>query len=346
MILDRSKRPIIVAGPCSAESREQLAEVCRTVGAMPEVKLIRAGVWKPRTRPGGFEGLGEQALKWMQQLSREYHVQFCCEVALPEQVELCQRYGIHAVWLGARTTTNPFMVDELCAALGGSGMTVMVKNPVCPDARLWIGAIERLRQAGIDDLCAVHRGFNMYNNRGYRNHPMWEVPLELRREMPEIPFICDPSHIGGHAELVAPLAKIAHQLDYDGLMVEVHPHPADAWTDAAQQLTPDALRDIIATWHHSKPMAEADTAADLAPLRRRIDEIDHELVTLLAQRMTVSRHIADIKRGNGMPVYQPARWADVVADRLRQAEVLGLDISFTKELLEKIHAESVRVQIG
>lgn len=346
MFMDRRDKPIIIAGPCSAESREQLHEVCRYLGAMPEVRLIRAGVWKPRTRPGGFEGLGEQALKWMQGLSSECHVEFCCEVARPEQVELCQRYGINAVWIGARTTTNPFMVDELCAALRGSGMRVMVKNPVCPDARLWLGAIERLRHSGIDRLCAVHRGFNMYNNLGYRNHPLWEVPLELRREMPDVPILCDPSHIAGRADLVAALANVARQLDYDGLMVEVHPHPADAWTDAAQQLTPDDLRSIIDSWLLHCTSADTATTADLSPLRRRIDELDHELVTLLAQRMAVSRRIADIKREAGMPVYQPARWADVVADRLRQAEALGLDTAFTKELLEKIHAESVRVQLG
>ena len=346
MFKTKDDKPIIIAGPCSAESREQLHEVCTELGAMPEVKMIRAGVWKPRTRPGGFEGLGEQALKWMQQLGQECGVKFCCEVARPEQVELCQRYGINAVWIGARTTTNPFMVDELCSALRGSGMTVMVKNPVCPDVRLWLGAIERLRQAGIDDLCAVYRGFNMYNNGGYRNHPLWEVPLELRRELPELPILCDPSHIGGRAGLVPTLANIARQLDYDGLMVEVHPHPADAWTDAAQQLTPTALRDMLASWHTRKTSTDATNETALYPLRQKIDELDHELINTLSQRMAVSRRMADIKRSNGLPIYQANRWADVIADRLHQAEALGLDAAFMKELLEKIHAESVRVQLG
>ena len=344
MFMDKRDKPIIVAGPCSAESLLQLQEACTALCAIPEVQMIRAGVWKPRTRPGGFEGLGEQALKWMQQLSREYNKPFCCEVARPEQVELCQRYGIHAVWIGARTTTNPFMVDELCAALRGSDFSVMVKNPVCPDARLWMGALERLRQAGIKNICAIHRGFNMYNNNGYRNQPLWEVPLELRREMPETPILCDPSHIAGRADMVAPLADVARQLDYDGLMIEVHPHPAEAWTDAPQQLTPDMLRTIIATWH-TATTTSFDATAELSPLRRRIDELDHELISLLSQRMATSRRIADIKHDIGMPVYQPSRWADVVADRLRQAEALGLDPTFTKELLEKIHAESVRVQL-
>ena len=200
--------------------------------------MIRAGVWKPRTRPGAFEGLGEPALGWMQEFSKKYGVEYCCEVARPEHVALCRQYGIRTVWLGARTTGNPFMVEELCEALRGSGMAVLVKNPTSPDVRLWIGAVERLQQAGISDITAVHRGFAMYHNQGYRNAPLWEVALELRREMPQLPILCDPSHMGGSADLVEPLARAAMQLDYNGLMVEVHPQPAAAWSDGGQQLTP------------------------------------------------------------------------------------------------------------
>jgi chorismate mutase len=315
--------------------------------------MIRAGVWKPRTRPGGFEGLGEPALRWMKEIadsgmrmSDGSPVRFCCEVARTEHVELCLHYGIDTVWLGARTTANPFMVGEIGDALRGSGLKVMVKNPVCPDVRLWIGAIERLQQVGIEQIAAVHRGFSMYNNHGYRNAPLWEVAMELRHERPELPILCDPSHMGGRADLVGPLARAAHQLDYDGLMVEVHPHPAEALTDAAQQITPQALADVIAHWATTPyPTSVAEAARALEPLRSKIDDIDNDLISLLTQRMAVSKRIASVKRDAHMPVYQQARWADMMNDRLHQATALGLEADFMKELLEKIHAESVRLQM-
>ena len=335
----------IIAGPCSVESREQLREVTEALSRMPEVGMIRAGVWKPRTRPGGFEGLGEPALKWMHELSKEYGVRYCCEVARPEHVELCRRYGVDTVWLGARTTANPFMVEELCEALRGSGMDVMVKNPVCPDVRLWMGAIERLRQTGVSAITAIHRGFNMYNNHGYRNAPLWEVPLELRRAMPEVPILCDPSHIGGSRSLVKPLAMAARQLDYDGLMVETHPHPATAMTDSSQQLSPAELAALLDVYLGETAQSADSLTQRLTPLRQQIDDIDHSLLTLLAQRMALSRRIADIKRELHSPVYQSGRWADVMADRLHIASALGLDTEFTKELLDKIHGESIRVQM-
>ena len=343
--VDRTMEKTIIAGPCSVESHEQLREVTAALSRMPQVRLIRGGVWKPRTRPGAFEGLGEPALQWMQELSQEYGVSYCCEVARPEHVALCRQYGIRTVWIGARTTGNPFMVEELCEALRGSDMAVLVKNPTSPDVRLWIGAIERLQAVGISDITAVHRGFAMYHNQGYRNAPLWEVALELRRELPQLPILCDPSHIGGRADLVAPITLAAMQLDYDGLMVEVHPHPADAWSDAEQQITPDSLQRLLETLLRPSVQSKDDTAVPLAALRNRIDAIDHELLSLLAQRMEASRQIADIKRGSGMTVYQAQRWLTVMQDRLQQAEALGLDAGFTKDLFEKIHAESVRVQL-
>ena len=335
----------IIAGPCSVESREQLREVTAALSRMPQVTMIRAGVWKPRTRPGAFEGLGEPALRWMRELAKEFGVRYCCEVARPEHVALCQHYGIDTVWLGARTTGNPFMVEELCQALRGSKMAVLAKNPTSPDVRLWLGAIERLRAAGIDDITAVHRGFAMYHNQGYRNAPLWEVALELRRELPEIPILCDPSHIGGRAELVAPLAQAAMQLDYDGLMVEVHPHPEAALTDTKQQIDPAALAALLTVIRDSATSQPADSDQRLAPLREEIDTVDHEMLTLLARRMELSRQIAAVKHEQGMAVYQSKRWDAVMNDRLRLAHEMGLNENFTKELLEKIHAESVRVQL-
>ena len=336
----------VIAGPCSVENREQLRLVTAALATMPRVTLIRAGVWKPRTRPGGFEGLGEPALQWMQELAQEYGVQYCCEVAKPEHVELCQRYGVTTVWFGARTTGNPFMVEELSSALAGSGMTVMVKNPTSPDVSLWLGAIERVLQAGVAGVSAVHRGFAMYHNHGYRNEPLWEVPMALRRELPDVPLLCDPSHIGGRRELVAPLVRTAAQFDYDGLMVEVHHDPDNALTDAAQQLTPTAFSDLLTSLSPVASHTSPSTATQLDPLRQQIDEIDHELLSLLARRMEMSRQISFIKRDLQMPAYQAARWADVVADRLEQAEALGLDADFTRALLEKIHGESIRVQLA
>lgn len=341
--MTKMKKPIIIAGPCSVESREQLCEVTESLMQMPQVTLIRAGVWKPRTRPGGFEGLGEPALRWMQELQKEKGARYCCEVARPEHVELCARYGIETVWLGARTTANPFMVEELCDALRGSDMRVMVKNPMNPDVRLWLGAIERLQQCGIAVTAAIHRGFSMYDNRGYRNDPLWEVPMELRRQMSELPLLCDPSHIAGRTDLVAPVAQAAMLLGFDGVMVEVHPHPASALTDAVQQLTPTALAAMLPTLQ--QPESPEMAAPDLTTLRSRIDELDHEMLRLLASRMDVSRRMAALKRAAGMSVYQPQRWQAVLTDRQQQAIELGLDPTFTKELLEKIHGESVRVQM-
>ncbi|MBQ9417705.1 MAG: bifunctional 3-deoxy-7-phosphoheptulonate synthase/chorismate mutase type II [Bacteroidales bacterium] len=344
MFTPSSDRPLIVAGPCSVESRSQLEAVTRSLSAMPQVRLLRAGVWKPRTRPGGFEGLGQIALKWMQELAAEYGIGYCCEVASPTHVELCLRYGIRAVWIGARTTANPFMVDELCSALRGTAMAVMVKNPVCPDVGLWQGAVERLQAAGITDLAAIHRGFNVYNNRGYRNAPMWEVAMEFRRQCPQVPILCDPSHMAGRADLVPSLASAALQLAYDGLMLEVHPSPAEAWSDAAQQLSPQQLQALLADWLHPHP-SPTDAPPSLLPLREQIDDIDHDLLALLAQRMDISRRIAAIKHQQHLPVYQSLRWTAVMDDRLQQAARLGLDQEFTRELMEKIHSESIRQQI-
>jgi chorismate mutase len=307
--------------------------------------MIRAGVWKPRTRPGGFEGLGAPALKWMQELQKEYGKPFCCEVARPEHVELCARHGITNVWLGARTTANPFMVEELCETLRGSKMQVMVKNPMNPDVRLWLGAIERLLQCGITVTAAIHRGFSMYDNHGYRNEPLWEVPMELHRRLPDLPLLCDPSHIAGDDSLVATVAKAAMQLDFDGLMVEVHPHPETAWSDREQQLTPAALGQLLEALRRLPTTVSGEALPALMALRGHIDDLDHELLTLLARRMELSREIADIKREKGLTIYQSKRWEAVMQDRLQLAADLGLDEDFTKELFEKIHAESVRVQM-
>ena len=338
-------RPYIVAGPCSVESHEQLAEVVQALERVPQVQMVRCGVWKPRTHPGGFEGMGEQALRWIaEQKAANPAVRFCCEVARPEHVELAMRYGMDALWIGARTTANPFIVQEVTEALRGTEMRVMVKNAPSPDVQLWIGALERCRQVGLKELMAVHRGFDLYKNGDYRNRPLWEVPIELRRLEPELPILCDPSHIAGRRDLVASLAQTAMNLGLDGLMVEVHPHPDQALTDAGQQITPAELEQVL----KSLEVRQTDsTVADeqLRLLREQIDLLDSEMLRLLAARLEVVGKIAKVKERGNLAVYQPKRWEQLLRQRRQMAEDCGMNPDFVEELFEKVHAESVKVQL-
>ena len=345
--------PYIVAGPCSVESREQLMAAGKALAAMPRVSMLRCGVWKPRTRPGGFEGFGEQALLWMDELRdlvgrrREEQgwepLRFCCEVALPEHVERALKHGVDAVWIGARTTASPFVMQELSEALRGTGLPVMVKNAPSPDVRLWLGAMERCRQVGVKDVVAVHRGFDVFKNNGFRNNPLWEVPIELRRLMPEVPILCDPSHIAGRREPIAALAQTALDLGFEGLMIEVHPCPAEALTDARQQVTPAELESLLdrLVLRNREDVAAGE---ELRLLREQIDHLDHGVLQLLAARMDVSKRIAEVKRDGNMAVFQRKRWEEVLRRRMETAETLGMSSDFVKGLFEKIHAESVRVQ--
>lgn len=334
------KKPILIAGPCSVESPEQLHEVACSLAAMPEVTMIRCGVWKPRTRPGGFEGLGVQALEWM---SREQGLPFCCEVILPEHVEAALRYGIRAVWIGARTTANPFMVQELTEALRGTEVQILVKNAPSPDVKLWVGAIERCRKVGITQVTAVHRGFDVFRNAAYRNNPIWEIPIELRRSMPDIPILCDPSHIAGRRDPILNISQTALDLGFDGLMVEVHPQPDNALTDAAQQLTPEAFRQLVSRL----VVRQTDSFIadqELRLLREQIDHIDNQILQLLAARFEVAQQIAHIKARENLAVFQPKRWEALLNQRLTAANELGLSTDFVQHLYQTIHAESVRVQ--
>lgn len=340
------KEPFVVAGPCSVESRDQLVSIVESLQQISQVSMIRCGVWKPRTRPGGFEGLGEEALRWMSELrteSKYKDVRFACEVARPEHVELALKYGVHAVWIGARTTANPFMVQELAEILRGSELVVMVKNAPSPDVKLWMGAIERMQKAGVTSVCAVHRGFDVFKNSGYRNTPLWEVPIELRRVMPEVPIICDPSHIAGRREPLQQLSQTALDLGFDGLMLEVHPCPASALTDGNQQLPPrdfEALLNGLVWRRHDENVADEK----LRVLREQIDRLDEQLLRVLVDRLQVSCQIAEVKQQSNMTVFQPKRWDWVLQQRMELAERLGLDSDFVKELFEKIHTESVRTQ--
>ena len=326
------------------ESRGQLRACMEALQRIPQVQMVRCGVWKPRTHPGGFEGLGEVALEWMSEMKEEFpRLRFCCEVGLPEHVEQALRHGVDAVWIGARTTANPFLVNEVTEALRGTKTTVLVKNAPNPDVELWAGAIERCRKVGLDDIMAVHRGFDMLRNQGYRNTPLWEMPIELRRRMPELPILCDPSHIAGQRELIEDLSRTALDMGFDGLMIEVHPTPDEAFTDARQQITPEALDSLLQRLvvRQTDP-ASADVQLGL--LRGQIDRIDQQLLELYAARFDVVRQIADVKRKGNMSLFQPKRWDKLLQQHLTAGEKLGLSREFVKDILEKIHAESIRIQ--
>ena len=335
------ERPFVIAGPCSAETEEQVMTTARQL-AQKGCHNFRAGAWKPRTKPGGFEGHGEPALKWLKQVKEETGMLVTTEVATPEHVELCLKYGIDILWIGARTSANPFAMQALADALKGVDVPVFVKNPVNPDLELWIGALERINQAGIKKLGAIHRGFSSYDKKIYRNLPMWQIPIELRRRIPELPIICDPSHIGGRRELIAPLCQQAMDLGFDGLIVESHCDPDKAWSDAKQQVTPDVLDYILSLLIIRD---EKMSTEGITQLRSQIDELDNELMNLLAKRMRVCREIGMYKKEHNMTVLQPTRYNEILDKRGAQGTLCGMDSDFIKHIFESVHEESVRQQM-
>ena len=305
-------------------------------------RIFRAGVWKPRTKPGGFEGNGETALPWMKQVKEETGMLVATEVATPEHVELALKYGVDVLWVGARTTANPFAMQALADSLKGVDVPVLVKNPVNPDLELWIGAMERINQAGVKRMGAIHRGFSSYDKKIYRNLPMWQIPIELHRRIPELPIFCDPSHIGGRRELVAPLCQQAMDLGFEGLIVESHCDPDKAWSDAKQQVTPDVLDYILSLL---VVRDETVTTEGITQLRHQIDELDNQLMELLAKRMRVCREIGQYKKEHNMTVLQAARYNEILEKRGAQGALCGMDADFVAKVFEGIHQESVRQQI-
>ena len=334
-------RPFVIAGPCSAETEEQVMTTARQL-AMKGCHNFRAGVWKPRTKPGGFEGNGEKALPWMKQVKDETHMLISTEVATPEHVELALKYGIDIMWIGARTTANPFAMQALADALKGVDVPVFVKNPVNPDLELWIGAMERLNQAGIKRLGAIHRGFSSFDNKIYRNAPMWQIPIELHRRIPELPIICDPSHIGGRRELIAPLCQQAMDLGFDGLIVESHCDPDKAWSDARQQVTPEVLDYILSLLIVRDEHA---TTEGINQMRKQIDQLDNQLMEILTKRMEVCREIGRYKKEHNMTVLQAGRYNEILEKRGVQGALSGMSPEFVAKVFESIHEESVRQQI-
>jgi len=335
------ERAFIIAGPCSAETEEQVMTTAKQL-AGKGCHIFRAGVWKPRTKPGGFEGHGEPALPWMANVKKETGMLVATEVATPKHVELALKYGIDILWVGARTTANPFAVQELADALKGTDTTVLVKNPVNPDIELWIGALERINGAGIQKMGAIHRGFSSYEKKLYRNEPMWQIPIELKRRLPELPIVCDPSHISGRRDLIASLCQQAMDLGFDGLIVESHCDPDKAWSDASQQVTPEVLDFIVSRLIFRDTSEHTDRLKDL---RQEIDELDNELIDLLAKRMKVCRSIGEYKKESGMTIVQTRRYSEILDKRGAQGSLLGIDTQCIKNIFEHIHEESVRQQM-
>lgn len=336
-----SSRPFIISGPCSAETEEQVMATATKL-AERGYKAFRAGIWKPRTKPGGFEGVGAVGLPWLQRVQKELGMLVATEVATAKHVEAALAHGIDMLWIGARTTANPFSVQEIADALQGVDVPVLIKNPVNPDLELWIGAIERVQRAGIKRLGVIHRGFSSYDKKIYRNLPQWHIPIELHRRLPDLPILCDPSHIGGKRELIAPLCQQAMDLNFDGLMIESHITPDKAWSDASQQVTPEIL-DYIVNLLVIRDTHQ--TTESLTELRRQIDEIDAELLSILAKRMRISHEIGIYKKTNSMPILQTARYDEIIEKGVIQGGLMGMSSDFMKKLLVAIHEESVRVQM-
>ena len=335
------ERPFVIAGPCSAETEEQVLTTAKQL-ASKGCHIFRAGVWKPRTKPGGFEGNGEKALPWMKRVKEETGMLITTEVATPEHVELALKYGIDILWIGARTTANPFAMQAIADSLKGIDIPVLIKNPVNPDLELWIGAMERINQAGIKRIAAIHRGFSSYDKKIYRNLPMWQIPIELRRRIPNLPIICDPSHIGGKRELIAPLCQQAMDLGMDGLIVESHCDPDKAWSDAKQQVTPEVLDYILSLLVIRD---ETVTTEGINELRKQIDELDNSMMELLAKRMRVCREIGQYKKEHNMTVLQTSRYNEILDKRGAQGSLCGMSADFIKEVFEAVHEESVRQQM-
>lgn len=335
------RRPLVIAGPCSAETEEQVMETARTLAA-EGFHIYRAGLWKPRTKPGGFEGVGTAGIAWLQRVKRETGMYTATEVATREHVAAALKGGIDLLWIGARTAANPFAMQEIADALRGVDVPVLVKNPVSPDLELWIGAIERIYNAGIRRIGAIHRGFSSIDKNLYRNHPLWAVPIELHRRIPALPIFCDPSHIGGKRELIAPLSQQAMDLGFDGLIIESHCMPDCAWSDKAQQVTPDALAYIT---RNLVIRDQTITTESLTELRSQIDKLDDELLELLTRRMRVSRDIGQYKKEHNMPILQARRYEELLERRAGQAEQMGMDREFMRTVLQAIHEESIRQQM-
>jgi chorismate mutase len=342
--IKNGKRPFVIAGPCSAETREQVIDVCKSIAVNGNVSMLRAGIWKPRTRPNSFEGLGEEALPWLIEAGKLTGLPTCTEVANKQHVEAALKAGVDVLWIGARTTVNPFAVQEIAEAIAGSDVSVMIKNPVNPDLQLWLGAFERFEALGIKDLVAIHRGFSVYNHPKYRNVPSWEIPIGLKEHRPDIAIICDPSHIAGKRDLLLEVSQKALDLNFEGLMIETHPNPDEAWSDAAQQVTADGLKSILDRLVLRSQSLAPDVADLIQEIRVEVGAIDDQLYELFAKRMKLSEEVGVLKRKNNITILQQDHWSKLIAERIKNRNDYNLSEDFVRKMMDAIHQESIRHQ--
>lgn len=339
------KKPLIISGPCSAETEEQVLATALALSKLGKVDVLRAGIWKPRTRPGSFEGIGAKGLPWLQKAKDLTGMPVAVEVATAKQVEDALHFGVDILWIGARTTVNPFSVQDVADALKGVKVPVLIKNPINPDLELWIGAVERIQKAGIDNIGLIHRGFSSYGNTEYRNAPMWHLAIELKRRHPELPMICDPSHISGRRDILQAVAQEAIDLDYDGLMLETHVDPDNAWSDAKQQITPEKFGELLdsITWRNERT-DQRDFNTALEKLRNQINGIDDEILLLLGNRMKIAEKIGQYKKENNITILQTNRWNEILERGVKAGEKLGLTKDFITKYFDAVHLESINRQ--
>jgi len=339
------KRPLIISGPCSAETEEQVLETAKQVAATGKVDILRAGIWKPRTKPGMFEGVGAKALPWLQQAKKITGLITTVEAATAKQVQDALTFDVDILWIGARTTVNPFSVQEVADALRGIDIPIFIKNPINPDLELWTGAVERIARAGIKQIGLIHRGFSTYGNTDYRNAPMWHMAIEMKLRYPELMMICDPSHICGQRDTVLDISQKAIDLDFDGLMIEAHIDPDNAWSDAKQQVTPEQLNQILEDiiWRKENT-ASPEFHAALDKLRQQINNLDDELIQLLSQRMKIADKIGHYKKENNITILQTVRWNEIIERAMKKGDILGLSKEFITKYFDAVHMESINHQ--
>ncbi len=341
------QKPIIIAGPCSAETEEQVLDTARGIDEIGFVDIYRAGIWKPRTRPGSFEGVGIEALPWLAEVKKQTSLLTAVEAATAEHIEICLKHSesIDMIWIGARTTANPFSVQALADALQGANIPVFIKNPLNPDMALWIGAVERFQKAGIANVGIIHRGFYPFVKSAFRNIPKWDLPLEIKSRFPNLPLICDPSHIAGRTEYLAEISQKAMNLNFDGLMIETHINPSEALSDAEQQLTPKGLKNLLEKIVYRKTSSEnPEIRSLLDKYREQIDLIDFQLLELLAKRMKIAETIGKYKTENNITVFQLRRWLNIITTRVEFGKKIDLHEKFVKKLLQLVHREAIRLQ--
>ncbi len=343
--ITKDNQPLIIAGPCGAETEEQVLQTAFELSATGKINLFRAGIWKPRTRPNAFEGVGEKGLIWLSEVQKQYKLKTAVEVANAQHTELALKHGVDVLWIGARTTGNPFSVQEIADVVKGVDIPVFIKNPIHADLQLWLGAIERLANSGVTKLAAIHRGFHYAGKTKYRNKPLWEIAIELKTIIPQLPIICDPSHISGNRDLIFSVAQKAMDLGMNGLMIESHINPSQALSDAQQQLTPEALKELLNNLVFRQTFSQNQECVDkLGQFRTMIDEVDDELINVLKKRMSIIEQIGEYKKEHDLTIFQLGRWQEILRTRSQWAEKLGIPRSHTEKICQLLHEESIRIQ--